>query len=117
LHCAQFLRSCGFNPGQVLGIHDITSALGALGMFIGMAATLVLVRGITRQYQWSAVLLIAWSFWGLLFILTPFPVVRHLPHVQVAGIIWEQVFLVISGIAVVYMVYCLDGLTRHNDVS
>lgn len=116
LDCSKHLQSCGFNPGQVLGVHDITSGLAALGLFIGMAATLALVREFLRRFQWNAVLLIAWSAWGSLFTLTPLPAVRHVPQIMTIGIIWEQVFLILSGIAVVSVVYCLNvyGLNRRR---
>lgn len=116
LDCARHLQRCAFNPGQVLGPHDITSGLAAFGLFIGMVATLELVRGFIRRYHWTSVLLIGWSVWGLLFTLTPLPAVRYVPHVRFIGVIWEQVFLVVSGIAVVSIVFCLEGLLRNQEV-
>lgn len=43
-------------------------------------------------------MLLVWSVWGLLFILAPIANAEKLPDIQQIAIIWQQVFLVLSGI-------------------
>lgn len=110
LRCTANIQLCGFNLEQVHGPHDLTAAFALVGLFIGMAATWVLTIGTYPFHRWSELLLIVWACWGLFFALSPLPLIRQLPHIQLIGLIWEQVFLILSGLGVVATIYSLDTL-------
>ena len=112
LRCTANLEMCGFNPGQIHGLHDVTGALAAIGLFICLVAVWLLTRGAQHLNHWNGIMLILWSCWGLLFTLTPLPLIRQLPHIQLIGLLWEQVFLVLSGLGVALSIFSLDRFCR-----
>jgi hypothetical protein len=98
VNCSSSIRTCGYQGNQALGVHDLIGAIAALGLFIGMMAAWRLEGTTKRLKRWDGVVLAAWSVWGLLFTLTPIANADKLPHIQQIAIIWQQVFLILSGV-------------------
>lgn len=98
INCSSSIRTCGYRGDQTFGVHDITGAVAALGLFVGMLGAWRLSGTTKRLKRWSGTVLLVWSVWGLLFILAPIANAEKLPDIQQIAIIWQQVFLVLSGI-------------------
>lgn len=110
LRCSANIQSCGFKLEQVHGPHDLTAAFALVGLCIAMFATWALTIGTHPFHRWNELLFVLWACWGLFFALSPLPLIRQLPHIQLIGLIWEQIYLVLSGLGIVAAVYSLDAL-------
>jgi hypothetical protein len=108
VNCWSSIRTCGYQGNQALGIHDLTGAIAALGLFVGMMAAWQLGGTTKRLKRWNGVVLAIWTIWGLLFTLTPIANAEKLPDIQQIAIIWQQVFLILSGVGTYLIVITVE---------
>ena len=114
VNCTSDIRTCGYQGNQTLGIHDVTGAIAALGLFVGMVVAWRLSGTSRRLKRLCAVVLGVWSVWGLLFVLTPAANEAKLPDIQQIAIVWQQLFLILSGAGTYLIIRVLEDLLRER---
>lgn len=110
LSCVSNIRACGYQPSQTLGAHDITGAVAAAGLFVGLVYAWRARADSGKLAHWNGALLFVWSLWGLAFTLVLLPSVQRAPHFSMVSIVWEQAFIVLSGAGVAAVIYSLSTL-------
>jgi hypothetical protein len=115
LHCGSDIQTCGYQAGQSLGAHDVMGAIAAFGLFVAMFTAWWLSVENMKLNVISGVTLLLWSIWGLAFLLTPLSYVQSFHEIQALAVIWQQIFLILSGVGIVLSMRSLQWLVSREE--
>lgn len=112
LNCQGDIRQCGYEPRQPLGWHDIAGGLAALGLFLAMVYGLRIFKSGQRLWQATLALLVVWGLWGLWFMYaTLYGNFQH-PAIKNLVVPSQQVFVILTGLAVWLVAYGFGKISR-----
>ncbi|MHB1865023.1 MAG: DUF998 domain-containing protein [Candidatus Saccharimonadales bacterium] len=113
IHCGSDIRGCGYQSGQLLDIHDILGAIAAFALFIALLYATILAKN-TRVYRYDKFMLWVWPFFGLSFSLVAIPAINSLSFIGTVAVIWQDIFLLVSGLTVILCTYSYYYLKKQK---
>lgn len=111
LDCTGTIRTCGYQGRQAFGLHDLSGAIAAFCLFVAMVLAVVMSKK-TNIYVWNIVTVLIWSLLGLSYLLVVIPAISRLTYISTLAVLWQDAFLVVSGLSIVLCCYTYNYLKK-----